>query len=63
MREYIYIIVFVIGLISTSYQRYKFETITKKNKDKDYCRLYRENNNIFLVIYLALIIDNILQLN
>lgn len=32
MREYIYIIVFTIGLIWTVYQRYRFETMTNKVK-------------------------------
>ena len=63
MREYIYIIVFTIGLIWTVYQRYRFETMTNKSKDKDYCKLYRENNNTYLIIFIALVIDKILQLN
>ena len=63
MREYIYIIVFTIGIICTLYQRYMFEVITKKNKDKDYCDLYKETNNIYLIIFIALIIDNIMQMH
>lgn len=61
MREDIYIIVFTIGLIWTLYQRYVFETITKISKDKDYCKLYRENNNTYLLLFAALVIDNILK--
>ena len=63
MREDIYIIVFTIGLICTIYQRYMFEKITKIRKDKDFCNLYRETNNTYLVIFIALIIDNIMQLH
>ena len=63
MREDIYIIVFTIGLICTLFQRYMFENVTKISKDKDYCNLYRETNNIYLVLFIVLIIDNVMQLH
>ena len=62
MKTYIFIIIFGIGLVTTIYDRYHFETKKKSKKDADYRNLFRENNNLFIIIFLTLLVINVIKL-
>lgn len=56
MMEYIYFILFVIGLVFKIYRCVVFEK-NKSQYEKSYISLYRENNLLWIIIFLALSVD------
>ena len=62
MKEYIYLFLFLIGLLTMIIKRISFE----KEKGKEYTssqyrNLFREYNTILIIIFLALSIDYVLR--
>ena len=62
MKEYIYIFLFLIGLLTMIIKRITFE----KEKGKEYTssqhrNLFREYNTLLIIIFLALSIDYVLR--
>ena len=58
MKEYIYLFLFLIGLLTMIFKRISFE----KEKGKEYTssqyrNLFREYNTLLIIIFLALCID------
>ncbi len=63
MREYIYIVIFLVGLASTIWSRVSFEKQQKATpKDKRYASLYREHNTLLIIIFAALVVDKVVAL-
>ncbi|RGV34639.1 hypothetical protein DWW14_22535 [Bacteroides uniformis] len=56
MKEYIYLTIFIIGLIWKISERISFER-KKEQYDTKYISLYREHNTMLILIFLALCID------
>lgn len=54
--EYIYFIFFLFGLVIKIYKRFVFEK-NKSQYEKSYISLYRENNLLWIIIFLALSVD------
>ena len=62
MKEYIYLFLFLIGLLTMIIKRITFE----KEKEKEYTssqyrNLFREYNTLLIIIFLALSIDYVLR--
>ena len=62
MKEYIYLFLFLIGLLTMIIKRITFE----KEKGKEYTspqyiNLFREYNTLLIIIFLALSIDYVLR--
>ena len=62
MKEYIYLFLFLIGLLTMNIKRITFE----KEKEKEYTssqyrNLFREYNTLLIIIFLALSIDYVLR--
>lgn len=62
MKEYIYLFLFLIGLLTMIIKRISFE----KEKGKEYTssqyrNLFREYNTLLIIIFLALSIDYVLR--
>jgi len=63
MKEYIYLFLFLIGLLTMIIKHIKFE----KEKGKEYTssqyrNLFREYNTLLIIIFLALSIDYVLRI-
>ena len=63
MKEYIYLFLFLIGLLTMNIKRITFE----KEKEKEYTssqyrNLFREYNTLLIIIFLALSIDYVLRI-
>lgn len=63
MKEYIYLFLFLIGLLTMIIKRIKIE----KEKGKEYTssqyrNLFREYNTLLIIIFLALSIDYVLRI-
>lgn len=63
MKEYIYLFLFLIGLLTMIIKRITFE----KEKGKEYTssqyrNLFREYNTLLIIIFLALSIDYVLRI-
>ena len=62
MKEYVYLFLFLIGLLTMIIKRITFE----KEKGKEYTssqyrNLFREYNTLLIIIFLALSIDYVLR--
>ena len=62
MKEYVYLFLFLIGLLTMIIKRISFE----KEKGKEYTssqyrNLFREYNTLLIIIFLALSIDYVLR--
>ncbi len=63
MKEYVYLFLFLIGLLTMIIKRITFE----KEKGKEYTssqyrNLFREYNTLLIIIFLALSIDYVLRI-
>ena len=61
MRNIVYLVIFVLGLIYTIVERVKFEK-KKSDKSVDYIDLFRQNNTLMIVIFFAISIDKLFAL-
>lgn len=62
MKEYIYLTIFIIGLIWKISERISFER-KKEQYDTKYISLYREHNTMLILIFLALCIDKCINVS
>lgn len=60
MSNYIHIIIFAIGLIWSIVARISFRK-EKEKYDKQYISLYKEHNTFLIILFLALLIDNVMK--
>jgi hypothetical protein len=61
MRTYVYLILFLIGLIASISKRIRFEK-GKEKYDEKYVTLYREHSTLIIILFLALCIERIITI-
>lgn len=67
-KDIVWLIVFLFGLLMFAKERIRFErksaglTMDYETLRTEYRRLYREVNNIYLVIFIVLVIERIIRL-
>lgn len=54
MRHYVLLVLFIIGLVLSIVERIQFEYKKKKEKDEDYCDLFRRYNTLLTIILIYL---------
>ena len=63
MKEYVYLFLFLIGLLTMIIKRITFEKEKgKEYTSSQYINLFREYNTLLIIIFLALSIDYVLRI-
>lgn len=63
MKDYIYLLIFTLGLVWNiiAIARFSFEK-ENKNFDEKYISLYKEHHTFLIILFLALSIDKVLNI-